>query len=131
MTKPPASWCGRASSDLRGTVTDLAQKELTGFYAGMITGIKTVNNNLVVTESPPPRSHRPEHIDDGSITAQIKPALRIDPSTTDMTLGVTTKNGSVTLNGEVESLLSQTLVSQLVRTVRGVVSVNNATEVTG
>jgi osmotically-inducible protein OsmY len=116
---------------LTGTVTDPAQKELTTAYVQEIEGVKSVDNRLVVPESPVDPRTLSDRMDDASITAQVKYALLAHKSTSALKTNVTTKNGDVAIQGEAASAAEKDLVTHLAQGVRGVKSVNNTMTVKG
>lgn len=116
---------------LTGSAANLAQKELTGAYVKEIAGVKSVNNLLVVPETPTDTRSVSDRIDDASITAQVKYALLTHQSTSALKTSVTTKNGDVTINGEASSAAEKDLVTLLAQGVRGVKSVTNTMTVKG
>jgi hyperosmotically inducible periplasmic protein len=64
-------------------------------------------------------------IDDATITASVKTALLADKRTEGFDINVTTKSGHVTLEGGADSLADRLAATDIARTVKGVVSVNN------
>jgi hyperosmotically inducible protein len=112
---------------LTGTADNSAQKELTGIYAGEIDGVKSVKNDLVVTDKPT----MGEKIDDASITSQVKFALLTHKATSAVKTKVVTSDGVVLLTGEAGSDAEKSLVTKLAKDVRGVDSVTNKMTVKG
>ena len=106
---------------LTGTADNSAQKELTGIYASEIDGVKSVKNDLVVTDKPT----MGEKIDDASITSQVKYALLTHKSTSALKTKVVTSDGVVLVTGEAASDAEKSLVTKLAKDVRGVNSVTN------
>ena len=106
---------------LTGTADNLAQKELTGIYAAEIAGVKSVQNDLVVTDKPT----LAEKIDDASITSQVKFALLTHKSTSALHTKIVTSGGVVLVTGEASSEAEKSLVTKLAKDVRGVNSVSN------
>lgn len=109
---------------LGGAAENLAQKELTALYAGEIEGVKSIQNNIVVTPSPA-RQTMTEKIDDASITSQVKFALLDHKSTHALKTKVRTTDGVISIAGEANSAAEKTLVTKLAEAIRGVKSVNN------
>jgi hyperosmotically inducible periplasmic protein len=109
---------------LTGTADNVAQKELSEVYAKDIDGVKSVNNNLVVTEKPASTTIG-EKIDDASITSQVKFELLSHKGTSAVKTKVTTNDGVIVITGEASSDAEKSLVTKLASDVRGVVSVNN------
>ena len=106
---------------LTGTADNTAQKELTGIYAGEIDGVKTVKNEIVVTDKPT----MAEKMDDASITSQVKFALLTHKSTSAVKTKIVTADGIVLVTGEASSDAERSLVTKLAKDVRGVNSVTN------
>jgi osmotically-inducible protein OsmY len=106
---------------LSGTADNSAQKELTEVYAKDIDGVKSVKNEIVVTDKPTIG----EKIDDASITSQVKYALLTHKSTSALKTKVVTSDGVVLVTGEASSDAEKSLVTKLASDVRGVSSVSN------
>ena len=106
---------------LTGTADNIAQKELTEIYAKDIDGVKSVKNDLVVTDKPT----LGEKIDDASITSQVKYALLTHKATSAVKTKVVTSDGVVLVTGEAASDAEKSLVTKLAKDVRGVNSVTN------
>ena len=114
-----------------GTADNLAQKELTGVYAGEIDHVKSVTNDIVVREKAATGETMGEKIDDVSITTQVKFALLGHKSTSALKTKVTTMDGTITITGEAASDAEKSLVTKLASDVRGVKSVDNQMTVKG
>jgi hyperosmotically inducible periplasmic protein len=110
---------------LTGTADNTAQKDLTGLYAGEITGVKTVRNDLVVKNQPAKGETMGDKIDDASITSQVKYALLSHNSTSALKTKITTTDGVVRVTGEASSDAEKSLVTKLAQDVRGTISVTN------
>ncbi|MDI1247299.1 MAG: BON domain-containing protein [Lacunisphaera sp.] len=106
---------------LSGTADNLAQKELTAIYAKDIDGVKSVQNDIVVTDKPTVG----EKLDDASITSQVKFALLTHKSTSALKTKVVTQDGVVLVTGEAASDAEKSLVTKLAGDVRGVTKVSN------
>ncbi|HEX2860572.1 MAG TPA: BON domain-containing protein, partial [Lacunisphaera sp.] len=106
---------------LTGTADNAAQKELTGIYAQEIEGVKTVKNDLVITD----KVTLAEKIDDASITSQVKYALLSHKATSAIKTKVTTNEGVIVITGEAANDAEKALVTKLAKDVRGVNSVSN------
>jgi hyperosmotically inducible protein len=117
---------------LSGTADNLAQKDLTEAYVKDVSGVKSVNNQIIVDVSPSDRRDHPmaESIDDASITTQVKSALLFHRATSALKTKVTTSDGVVMIGGEASSDAQKDLVSKLANSVRGVRSVDNNMTVT-
>lgn len=110
---------------LTGTADNTAQKELTGIYAKEITGVKSVENNLVVKEPATPGTSMSDKVDDASITSQVKYELLRHKSTSALKTKVTTTDGVIVITGVAGSDAEKDLVTKLAENVRGVTSVSN------
>ena len=110
---------------LGGTSINLAQKELTGVYAGEIDHVKSVQNDIMVKEKPAMDETIGEKIDDASITTQVKFALLGHKSTSAVKTKVTTVDGVIVISGEASSEAEKALVTKLAQDVRGMKAVNN------
>lgn len=115
---------------LTGTADSQAQKDLTEVYAREVDGVRSVNNNITVTENPPKETVA-EDMDDISITGQIKLALLGHKSTSAVATKVSTENGVVTITGEASSETERDLVTALANGVKGVKSIDNRMTVKG
>ena len=111
---------------LTGEAASLAQKELTGEYAGDIEGVNSVKNEITVTETPEPLERtESEKLDDMSITAQVKTALLVHRSTSTIKTQIATRNGEVMLTGIAKNNAEKSLVSKVIADIQGVTSVKN------
>lgn len=110
---------------LTGTADSQAQKDLTGLYAKEIDWVKSVDNNIVVNEKPAMGQTIGEHIDDASITSQVKYELFAHKSTSALKTKVTTTDGVVVITGEAANDAEKSLVGKLAESIRGVKSVDN------
>jgi hyperosmotically inducible periplasmic protein len=117
---------------LKGVAANQAQKDLTTEYAKDIDGVKSVENEIVVSASLQTRGETTgEKIDDASITAQVKGSLLAHRSTSMLSTKVTTNDGVVTVSGQARNDAEKALVTKLVTDVNGVQSVvNNMTVAT-
>ena len=66
-----------------------------------------------------------EKLDDVVITTQVKMALLLHRSTSTFRTEVTTSNGIVTINGNVQNSAEKDLITKLIEDVQGVKSVQN------
>jgi osmotically-inducible protein OsmY len=111
---------------LKGVAANQAQKDLTAEYAKDIDGVKSVQNEIVVSQSlETPGETMGEKIDDASITAQVKGSLLSHRSTSMINTKVTTNDGIVTVSGQAKNAAEKSLVTKLVTDVNGVQSVVN------
>ncbi len=111
---------------LKGVAASQAQKDLTTEYAKDIDGVKSVENEIVVSASLETRGETTgEKIDDASITAQVKGSLLSHRSTSMLSTKVTTTDGVVTVSGTAKNEAEKALVTKLVTDINGVQSVVN------
>jgi hyperosmotically inducible protein len=110
---------------LSGTADTLAQKELTEVYAKEIDWVKSVKNDIVVSDKPDADDTLGAKIDDASITTQVKYALLSHKATSAVATKVTTTDGAVMITGEASSTDEKALVTKLASDVRGTMSVTN------
>ena len=111
---------------LKGVAANQAQKDLTTEYAKDIDGVKSVQNEIVVSASLQTRGETTgEKVDDASITAQVKGSLLAHRSTSVLKTKVTTNDGVVTVSGTARNDAEKALVTKLVTDINGVQSVVN------
>ena len=111
---------------LRGEASSMAQKELTGEYAGDIEGVREVKNAMSVATAPkPPERTAAMKMDDASITAQVKSALFVHHSTNSVKTRVETRSGEVRLTGIAKNAAEKSLVTKLETYIQGVTGVKN------
>jgi hyperosmotically inducible protein len=111
---------------LKGIAANQAQKDLTAEYARDIEGVKSVQNEIVVSDyTQAPAQTTGEKMDDASITAQVKGSLLTHRSTSMLNTKVTTTDGVVTVSGQAKNAAEKALVTKLVTDINGVQSVVN------
>jgi len=111
---------------LTGEASSLAQKELTTEYALDVQGVTSVENNMTVAAALPVIAQTAaQQLDDASITAQVKAALKSHKSTSEVTTKVATRDGVVTVTGMAKNPAEKTLVTKLVDGINGVTRVIN------
>lgn len=111
---------------LKGEASSQAQKDLVTEYCQDVIGIKSVNNEMTVTNpSQPSAPTIAEMIDDASISAQVRMALLSHRSTSNLRTSVKTAEGVVTVSGKAENIAEKDLVTKLVTDINGVKSVIN------
>jgi osmotically-inducible protein OsmY len=111
---------------LKGVAANQAQKDLTTEYAKDIDGVKSVQNEIIVSASLQTRGETTgEKIDDASITAQVKGSLLSHRSTSMLSTKVSTTDGVVTVSGTAKNEAEKALVTKLVTDINGVQSVVN------
>ncbi len=120
---------------LTGKVDESVNKDLAKQIALGVSGIKEVDNQIVVQPdyvAPAASSTRSygEAIDDATITATVKSKLLWSKSTDGLTADVDTNRGRVTLKGTADSKDAKAIAGRLALNSRGVVSVDNQLVVT-
>jgi len=111
---------------LTGVASSAAQKDLTAEYAADIEGVQSVVNNMTVADAPVPAVRTVgEKIDDASVAAQVKFALKTHRSTSAVSTKVTARDGEVTLTGIAQNEAEKALVTKLVSSIEGVTEVKN------
>lgn len=108
---------------LTGTVKTKSEKDDAVARARKVSGVKSVNDKLVVTAGESGSSGM--YIDDAGITAQVKGKILAQKGLDSFDISVETVKGAVTLTGEVESSAQVALAEKVARDVEGVKSVNN------
>jgi len=115
---------------LTGTVEEDVNKDLAKQIALGVSGIKTVDNQILVKSdyTPPKRASERgygEIIDDATITAVVKSKLLWSKHTDGMITDIDTKSGTVTLRGTADSAQARDLAGRLAMNTDGVVAVDN------
>lgn len=115
---------------LTGTVEEDVNKDLAKQIALGVSGIKTVDNQIVVQSdyTPPKRASERgfgETVDDATITAVVKSKLLWSKHTDGMITSIDTKSGTVTLRGAADSAQAKELAGRLAMNTDGVVAVDN------
>ncbi len=123
---------------LSGTVEDDTQRQLAEQIARDVSGIESVDNRIELDAEAgadaterndgQERSFR-DRVADSSLTATIKSKLLWNRSTSGLDISVTTRNGRVTLSGEVDSENSMRLAERLARDTDGVREVDNQLQI--
>jgi osmotically-inducible protein OsmY len=109
-----------------GDAETQAQKDLTTEYAKEVDGVKDVKNEMIVSNaSKGVKTTLGEHIDDASITAQVKMSLLSHRSTSALNTKVETSKGIVTLYGKAKNAAEKDLASKLANDINGVNNVTN------
>lgn len=115
---------------LTGKVDEEVNKELAKQIALGVSGIKQVDNQLIVDGDYTPgpkntgRSYG-EMVDDASISTVVKSKLLWSKEAQGISVNVETKSGKVTLLGTADSAAAKELAGVLANNTHGVVSVNN------
>jgi len=111
---------------LKGQADSQAQKDLTGEYAKDIDGIKGIDNQMTIAETPSKQDQTKDNkIDDASITAQVKMAFLTHHSTSAFKTGVETNNGIVTLSGNAINGAGKDMATKVASDINGVTNVVN------
>jgi hyperosmotically inducible protein len=122
------------NATLTGKVDEDVNKDLAKEIALGVSGIKEVDNQIVVASdyTPAPAAERSygELVDDANITTAIKSKLLWSKNTEGQDTEVTTKAGKVTLKGTADSAAAKELVGKMALNTRGVNSVSNELVVT-
>ncbi len=103
---------------LTGTVTEGWHKMLAAETLTFMSGVKSVNNQLIVKDSPDERSDTWLHI-------KVKSALALHRSVNVFKTVVAVKDGVVTLSGEAASQGQRDLTAEYAKDVEGVKAVKN------
>lgn len=113
---------------LTGKVDEKISKELAGEIALGVSGIKDVDNKIIVDANYMPKANSNsfgDKIDDANITAAIRSKLQWNKDVDDVGTEVITKSGRVTLNGIAENQNAKNVIYKLAINTRGVKSVTN------
>lgn len=113
---------------LTGQVDEKISKELAGEIAQGVSGIKDVDNQIVVDANYMPKANSNgfgDKIDDANISAAIRSKLQWNKDVDDVGTEVITKSGRVTLNGTVNNQNAKEITHRLALNTRGVKSVTN------
>ena len=119
---------------LEGVVPTAIQKDLAGAIARSTEGVESVHNRLQVTQG---KVDSPEEVDrtfsqavlDATTTASVKMALAFGPGVTATEINVTTRWGSVTLEGTVGTRAEKELAGRIAGETDGVKQVVNELKV--
>lgn len=126
---------------LRGTVESEAERDLAEELALGIDGIREVKNELTVSPEASP-SHAGattndaertfiRKVEDANLTAKVKSQLLWNGSISGLDIDVDTRNGVVTLSGDVNSDAEAELAEQIARNTDDVLGVENKLSVSG
>lgn len=113
---------------LSGTVAEDVNKDLAKQIALGVTGIKDVDNKIIVNadfQPKEPQNNYWQGVEDASITTAIKSKLMWSKSTDGRDVAVETKNGRVKLEGTTTNKSTHDNAGRLALSTRGVTSVNN------
>ncbi|HEX5361576.1 MAG TPA: BON domain-containing protein [Fluviicoccus sp.] len=120
----------RGKATLSGKVDDDINKELAKQIALGVSGIKEVDNQIVVDADYAPTRPASERdfadvVDDASITAAVKSKLIWSKHADGLATTVETRGGRVSLQGTAASAAARDLAGRLALNTRGVVGVDN------
>lgn len=116
---------------LNGTADSDAAKEMAGLLASNTQGVSSVNNELKVEKKSGKqdkegneKSDMGQSISDTWITTKVKSTLIYSSNVSSSDISVNTKDGVVTLSGNVKSSAERATAVELAKNVKGVKSVN-------
>lgn len=120
---------------LNGAVESDIDRDLAGEVALSIKGISKVENKLVVDKSKATMAHTSEGskdrdsfkqaVSNATLTARVKTELLLNSNTSGMAIDVDSKDGVVTLSGEVKSGEEKELAARIAENADGAKSVMN------
>jgi len=108
---------------LSGFVDSQMTIDKAGQIAGVVEGVKSVKNDLIV--SAPKKESAGEYVDDSVITTKVKALLAKDDVLKSFEINVKTYKGVVQLSGFVDSQMTIDKAGQIAGGVEGVKSVKN------
>jgi osmotically-inducible protein OsmY len=119
-----------SKATLTGNVAEEVNKDLAKDIALGVSGIDSVDNQIVVKPDYVPPKSGPGRsygvmVDDATTTAAVKSKLLWSKQTDGMTTHVVTRSGKVTLTGNSDSQADKDLAGRLARSTNGVLSVDN------
>jgi hyperosmotically inducible periplasmic protein len=116
---------------LDGTADSAEAKQLAGLLASNTHGVSAVENNLKVEKSSgkqdksgKDKSDMGQSISDTWITTKVKSTLIYSSNVSSSDISVNTRDGVVTLSGNVKDSAERALAIELAKNVKGVKSVN-------
>ncbi|MGR9087756.1 MAG: BON domain-containing protein [Gammaproteobacteria bacterium] len=113
---------------LTGTVENDIERDLAGELAKGVKGVIEVDNQLDINSDAKrdtDRSSFLHYVEDANITARVKTRLLLNRNTQALKIRVSTKNGVVLLEGELNSDIQGDLARQIVRNTEGVIDVQD------
>ena len=118
---------------LSGAVNDTASKDLAGSLAMSTRGVTSVDNNLMIDGTKPTHANKDvaatkhgNDITDSWITTKVKSTYMYSSNVDGSDIAVVTKDGVVTLTGNVDSVAERALAIELAKNIRGVKSVGSS-----
>lgn len=119
---------------LNGAVESDIDRDLAGEIAESIKGVTKVENKLTIDKNKvamadksdtDSRKGLKESVANATLTARIKTELLVNTNTGGLAINVDSKNGDVTLSGEVDSKQERELAEQIAKNTTGTRSVQN------
>jgi osmotically-inducible protein OsmY len=113
---------------LVGSVNDEVQKDLAGELAASADGVKSVNNEIIVSPNTYGEKERRkfgQKVKDQTTTASVRARLLYHREFKGLQIGVETINGVVRLHGVVKSDPQRRRIEEVTRETRGVIDVIN------
>ncbi|MFO8184807.1 MAG: BON domain-containing protein [Candidatus Aegiribacteria sp.] len=101
---------------IEGSVTSILEKRRAETLAGTVRGVRGIINRITVDA--------PEIADD-TLGMNVRRAIIWDPALEDLEISVTAEDGTVTLEGSVQSYQERRLAEKAAAGVRGVTDINN------
>lgn len=115
---------------LDGEVETAARKEMATELAKSVDGVKSVRNDLKVTDKEPGMLDRlQDAASDTALTARVKSRLLASDNTSGLAISVSTEDLVVTLEGDVESDTERELAELIAANTSGVSDVRNELKV--
>jgi len=116
---------------LTGSATTRTEKDLAGRIAGDTNNVVAVNNEILLSGKPCPTAKvksagatAEQQVSDVWITSKVKSSLMFTRGVSSFDISVTTSDGTVSLNGVVDSAAERELALRVARDVRGVKNVD-------
>ncbi len=120
---------------LNGTVESDIDRDLAGEIAESIDGVREVENHLIVDADNAAMAHASDEYEErrgfkqsvmnATLTARVKSQLLLNNNTGGLSIDVDSRDGIVTLSGEVDSAQEKDLAVQIARNTEGTRSVND------
>jgi osmotically-inducible protein OsmY len=112
---------------LEGTVESEARKELATEIASSVEGVRSVRNSLVVIGGGEPGmlEKMQDATRDVALTTRVKARLLASDNTSGLAISVSSDDGVVTLEGEVDSETEKELAATIAANTAGVADVHN------
>lgn len=110
---------------LTGKVESAVDKALAEELVESLDGVKSVDNQLMVVESDKQKMHDKDGnaLKDAKITTVVKTRLLFESEVSGTAINVDTKNGTVTLNGHVDSSAEKDLAVTIAKNTKDVKNV--------